>query len=142
MCLCHQIKNGWVQEITGHLCFVRKTTDFVQTTTSNWLTTRDIWWSVSTVLAFWPNMNEPCLSWRNFADMSPKLSTRSDFFSINWLGCRPRHIRYFMDSLNWIMLAYTPLTVGRWCWWRSTFPMHFRNWFYLGVLFTGRNQCQ
>ena len=43
-CVCHHIKNGWGLEITGHLWFNRTTTDAGQTTTPNWLTTRDIWW--------------------------------------------------------------------------------------------------
>ena len=77
-CVCHHIKNGWGRDMTGHLWFVRTTTDVVQTTTPNWLTTRDIWWSVSAELDCRPDITETCLPWWHVADMSPTLSTKQN----------------------------------------------------------------
>ena len=81
-CVCHHIKNGWEREMTGHLWFFRTTTDVVQTTTPNWLTTRDIWWSVLAELAFRPDMIETCLSWQHVADMLPTLPAKLPSFGL------------------------------------------------------------
>ena len=75
-CVCRHIKNGWGREMAGLLWFVRTTTDVVQTTTPNWLKTRDIWWLVSAELACRSDMTKACLSWRHVANMSPILPTK------------------------------------------------------------------
>ena len=41
-CVCHHINNRWWQEMAGLFWFFKTTTDVVQTTTPNLLTTRDI----------------------------------------------------------------------------------------------------
>ena len=61
--------------MAGLLWFVITTTDAVQRTTTNWLTTRDIWWLVSAELMCRPNMTKTCLSWRHVSDMSLTLPT-------------------------------------------------------------------
>ena len=68
--VCHHIKNGWGREMNGRLLFFRTTTYFVQTTTPNLLTTRDIWWSVLADLACRPDMTNTCLLWRHVANIT------------------------------------------------------------------------
>ena len=75
-CVCSHIKNGWGLDIFGLLWFVRTTTDVVQNMTPNWLTTRDIWWSVSAELACQTDMNKTCLLWQHVADILPTLPTK------------------------------------------------------------------
>ena len=115
-CVCHHIKIRWGQELDALLCFVRTITNVVQTTTPNWLTTRDIWWSVSAELACWPNMTETYLLWRHVANMSPTLPTKNTIhlFWASWTILCMEHIEHennveddFTEDEHTFLVAYS-----------------------------------